>query len=57
MVYDHFSCQHCNFLITVVRVIKLRLIWQPSRSLAPSALVCDALSLPAKSTKFCTSVG
>nr|GLL35357.1 hypothetical protein Itr_chr09CG10140 [Ipomoea trifida] len=34
-------------------VIKLRLIWHPSRSLTPSAFVCDALSLPAKSTKFC----
>lgn len=42
-----------SFLMTVVRVIKLRLIWQPSLSLAPSALVCEALSLPARSTKFC----
>lgn len=42
-----------SFLITVVRVIKLRLIWQPSLSLTPSACVCEALSLPARSTKFC----
>ena len=39
--------------MTVVRVIRLRLIWQPSLSLVPSACDCDALSLPAKSTKFC----
>lgn len=42
-----------SFRMTVVRVIKLRLIWQPSLSLAPSAFVWEALSLPAKSTKFC----
>jgi hypothetical protein len=42
-----------SFLITVVSVIKLRLIWHPSLSLAPSACVCEALSLPARSTKFC----
>lgn len=40
--------------IHVLRVRRLRLIWAPSFSLAPSACVCDALSLPAKSTKFCT---
>jgi hypothetical protein len=45
-----------SFLITVVRVIRLRLIWQPSLSLAPSACVCEALSLPARSTKFCKSL-
>lgn len=54
-IYYRFGL--CNFdlsfLITVVKVIKLRLIWQPSLSLAPSAFVCEALSLPAKSTKFC----
>ena len=43
-----------SFLITVVSVIKLiRLMWHPSLSLSPSACVCEALSLPARSTKFC----
>lgn len=45
-----------SFLMTVVNVIKLRFIWQPSLSLAPSACVCEALSLPAKSTKFCRNI-
>lgn len=45
-----------SFLITVVSVIKLRLIWQPSLSLAPSACVCEARSLPARSTKFCRTL-
>lgn len=39
--------------MTVVRVSKLRFIWQPSFSLAPTACVCAARSLPARSTKFC----
>jgi hypothetical protein len=40
-------------LMTVVRVSKLRFIWQPSFSLAPTACVCAACSLPARSTKSC----
>ena len=43
-----------SFLMTVVRVNRLRLMWQPSFSLAPSMFVWDALSLPARSTKFFT---
>lgn len=43
-----------SFLMTVVKVNKLRFIWQPSFNLAPMACVCAARSLPARSTKFCT---
>lgn len=42
-----------SFLMTVVKVNKLRFIWQPSFNLAPMACVCAARSLPARSTKFC----
>lgn len=38
--------------ITVPRVSKLRLIWQPSFSRLPAEDAWDARSLPAKSTKF-----
>jgi hypothetical protein len=41
--------------ITVPRVSKLRFMWQPSFNLAPAELVWDALSLPARSTKFCST--
>lgn len=40
--------------MTVLRVSKLRFMWQPSFNLAPVDNAWEARSLPAKSTKFCT---
>lgn len=39
--------------MTVPRVSRLLLIWQPSFNLVPADNAWDARSLPAKSTKFC----
>lgn len=47
-----YSALYLSFLITVVKVSKLRLIWLPSFNLAPSAFVWEARSLPARSTRF-----
>lgn len=41
-----------SFRMTLVKVNKLRFIWDPSFNLAPIACVCAARSLPARSTKF-----
>lgn len=49
---QHSIALYLSFLITVVKVSKLRLIWLPSFNLAPSALVWEARSLPARSTRF-----
>jgi len=38
---------------TFPSVSRLLLIWLPSFSLIPAEAVCDARSLPARSTKFC----
>jgi hypothetical protein len=48
-----FEDSNLSLRIHVLSVRRLRFMWAPSFSLAPSACVCDALSLPARSTKFC----
>lgn len=51
--YSKEQLLYLSLRITVPKVSKLRLIWQPSFSLCPTDNAWAARSLPARSTKFC----
>lgn len=50
--YPWLSVPSLNFLITVPKIIRLLLMWEPSFKRTPSAPVFAARSEPARSTKF-----